>query len=333
MSPLLLLLVRVCVCSVLLSLALASDARADAVLVQFRPPTTGVVAGYKVYFAFETTGAIGGTPINIGQRNPNTAGIANYLLDNLDPTRAYSVELTAYDSRGVESRRSNRIRIAARTETLGTPLWEQNFDTFAPGVHPVGFVDLRGDTRSSTNLFDVRHFNPGSPAFGTDEVSGSVATVYTGGNASSWGSYEITGRVWTSTSTAEAGIAARATNAYFSRYYELVQNTSGTWMLRGRNENALTCAGTVNTFVTQVPGTWYYFRYRITQIGGRTRLRARVWRSGSAAPGNWQVDCWTTLSASADSGVFGLRRGRTGNVYFDDLAVKPVVGTLDPMPY
>ena len=86
-------------------------------------------------------------PIDAGPRTPDATGVASYYLGSLDPSLAYSVEFTAYDSRGVESVRSNRLRIAPRLETLGTPLWENNFDVFAPGVHPAGFVDLRGDAR------------------------------------------------------------------------------------------------------------------------------------------------------------------------------------------
>src|SRR5262245_56882338 len=105
MLSLLLPLPRVYVCLGLLSLVLALDARADAVLVRFRPPP-GAVSGYKVYFAPQTSGAISSAPIDAGARPTDSTGVASYLIENLDPNTAYSVEMTAYDSRRVESRRS-----------------------------------------------------------------------------------------------------------------------------------------------------------------------------------------------------------------------------------
>src|SRR5262245_26551907 len=91
----------VLVCSMLLLLT-PSGARADAVTLRFRPPTNGSAAGYKVYAAFETTGSITSVPIDAGARPPDSTGVSSYSLANLDPTRSYSVEMTAYDSRGVE---------------------------------------------------------------------------------------------------------------------------------------------------------------------------------------------------------------------------------------
>src|SRR5262245_41788316 len=100
---LLLRLPWVLVCFVLLSLTPASGARADAVTLRFKPPTNGVPAGYKVYYAFQTTGSITSTPVDTGARAPDSTGVASYSLANLDATKAYSVEMTAYDSSGVQS--------------------------------------------------------------------------------------------------------------------------------------------------------------------------------------------------------------------------------------
>jgi trimeric autotransporter adhesin len=339
MLLLLLPLPRVYVCfGVLLMLALSMDARADAVLVRFLPPG-GTVAGYKVYSAFETTGAITSAPIDAGARPPDATGVASYSLANLDPTRSYSVEMTAYNSSGVESARSNRITLAARTapppgETLGAPLWQNDFSAYAPGVHVPLFQDLVGDVRSlsSTNLFAVSYFADGNAAWGVSGSAGALATRYVGSNSAGWGSYEISGRTWSSSALGQLGIASRSTESGGTRYFELGQNASRAWLLRTRNEPALTCARGPATGVTQPGARWYSFKLRTTRANGLTRLRAKVWSTGTTEPSAWQADCWTTVAANADSGSFSLQRSGSGSAFFDDLAVRPVQGTLDPIP-
>ena len=334
MLLLLLPLPRVCFCFAFLSLMLAMDARADAVLVRFLPPTSGVVAGYKVYYARETTGAITSAPIDIGARTPDATGVASYSLANLDPTLSYSVEMTAYDASGVQSPRSNRITLAARGETLGAPVWQSTFSEYAPGVHVPVFQDLVGDAHSvsSTDLFKVAYFGDNNAAYGTAASPGAVVSRFTGSGSSSWTSYELSGRVWSALVLGQLGIASHSTETGGVRYFEFGQNAAGGWLLRQTNEPALTCSRGPATGVTQLAKRWYSFKLRTTRANGLTRVRAKVWSSAAAEPGAWQADCWTTVAASADSGTFALIRGRSGTAYFDDLAVRPVLGTLDPIP-
>jgi hypothetical protein len=328
-----LLLSRVHVFSFVGMLTLSAVARGDAVLLRFYPPA-GVVAGYKVYSALQTTGTITSAALDAGARAPDTTGVASYSLSGLDPTRAYSVEMTAYDSRGVESGRSNRVSIPSRTETLGSALWSSDFQMYAPGVHVPGFVDSRGDsqTTTGTDLFGVAYLGVTNATYGTESASGTVSSRYTAGTSAAWGSYEISGRVLTVGIFSLAGIAARVTNTDGSRYFELGQVSRGAWVLSGRNENALTCRSSTALGVTQLSLSWYNVRFRVTQAAGKTRLRAKVWLSSATEPSAWQADCWTTLSASADSGTFALRRDYTGAAYFDNVSVQPVIGTLEPIP-
>jgi hypothetical protein len=328
------LLLWLFVCSGFGTLLLSMDARADAVLILFRPPAQGTVAGYKVYAALSTSGPISSAPVDAGARYPDGSGIASYSLSGLDPTKSYDVEMTTYDASGTESRRSNRLTVGPRSETLGAPLWSNDFSAFAPTVHVPGFLDSLGDTRTTTgtDLFKVRYDTGNNPAYGTAAAAGAVASLYTGSNSSGWGSYEISGRVWAGGVGVRAGIAARVSNSDGSRYFELAQSDGGAWGVRGRDEYALKCRNTNMLGVTQPAARWYSFKYRVTQISGKTRLRAKLWPFGGSEP-SWQVDCWNTLAnPTQDTGVFALRRGGAGGAYWDDLSVRPVQGTLEPIP-
>ena len=322
------------VCCLVGALVLSTVARGDAVLVRFLP-SAGAATGYKVYWAPQTTGAIAGASMDVGAADVGAGGNASYWLAGLDPTLSYSVEMTAYDARGVESGRSNRLNVAPRVETLGAPLWQSNFGTYAPGVHVPGFADSRGDSRTTTgtDLFAIAYLGANDPAFGTAAASGMVASTYTGAESAAWGSYEISGRLWTS-GDAGAGIAARVTRSDASRqYFTLHQNASVGWTIGARNEPALTCsAGTVP--IPSLPSGWLWsaFRFRVTRAASLTRLRAKLWRFGGSEPAAWQADCWTTTAGAADAGAFALLREASGSVYFDDLALRPVIGKLDPIP-
>ncbi|MFI5317501.1 MAG: fibronectin type III domain-containing protein [Myxococcota bacterium] len=323
--------VRACAAVGFFTLALATGARADAVLLRFYPPAQGAVAGYKVYAARQTTGAIASAPIDAGVRSPDGTGVASYSLSGLDPNLPYSVEMTAYDARGVESQRSNRVTISSRVETLGGVRWSSSFGQFAPGVHVPGFRDELEDaeTASGADLFAVAYFPDGTAAFGSDADAGDVSSWFVGAGAPYWGSYEITGRVWTSGARAQAGIDARASGR--GRYFDFGQAPGGSWRLVASEEPALSCKSAV-TRVTQPPGTWYAVRFRVTHASGLTRLRAKVWPSEGAEPAAWQADCWTTLAVASDLGAIALRRGGTGGAYFEDLTVTSVIGKLDPIP-
>ncbi len=320
-------------CSGFGMLTLATVARADAVLVKFRPPAAGAVAGYKLYSALETAGPITSAALDVGKPTPDATGVASYSLSGLDPARAYVVEMTAYDSRGVESQRSNRLTLAPRLETLGSSLLAHDYNVYAPGVHVPEYEDARGDSvlTTGTNLFFVSYLSDGSRTFGTTQTSGAVRARYVGPVATNRTSSELTGRVWTTMTNAQAGIAARITGDG-TRFFELGTNSAGAWAIRGRNEPLLACGRGPTLGVTQTTSRWHSFKLRVTRLGGITRLRAKVWAAGAAEPAAWQADCWTRIVATADSNSFALLRGGAGAAYFDDLVLKPVIGTLDPIP-
>jgi hypothetical protein len=138
----------------------------------------------------------------------------------------------------------------------------------------------------------------------------------------------MAGRLRTDRNTARAAIGARADTG---RYFKFGQTASAAWALGSWNEPSLTCKSGVLLGVTSSRGFWYSFKYRVTRASGLTRLRAKLWLQGSTEPG-WQADCWTTSTVGSDPGAFALLRSGSGGVYFDDLTVTSVGGTLDPIP-
>ena len=94
----------------------------------------------------------------------------------------------------------------------------------------------------------------------------------------------------------------------------------------------LACASSASTADRVVRSSWYRFRLRYTALDYRARLRAKVWRREELEPSVWQADCWTKLPAPVNRGALALYQDGGGVAYWDDLLIRPVTGTLTPIP-
>jgi hypothetical protein len=116
------------------------------------------------------------------------------------------------------------------------------------------------------------------------------------------------------------------------QYYALGVDARGAFALSQAGKAGLRCASSASTGVAPAASRWYRFKLRFTNPSGRARLRAKVWLSSAAEPTAWQADCWTDVTLPVGTGAIALYRDGGGVVYWDDLAVRPVTGTLDPIP-
>ncbi len=302
-----------------------TSATAQDVTVRWIPSTSVGVAGYNVYIAPPTSGALSATPIDVGRPAVDVNGIASARITGVDRSRTLAIEMTSYDASRLQSARSNRVILAAIGESLGDPLVTADFTGRAAGTHAVGFFDWGGTfllaQRSDGNIVD---------AAPTTWVS--AASRYLGGSSSTWGPYEISGRVYLATAGARAGVAVRVGSSSPISGFLLGSDSRGVFSLEQRGKSLLICASSVSTGVSALSYRWFKFKLRYTNPSSRSRLRAKVWRDTEAEPLAWQADCWTDVPPASDSGVFALYRDNGGTVYWDDLEVRPVTGGLAPIP-
>jgi hypothetical protein len=305
-------------------LGLAGPASAQQLVLRWIPSASSGVGGYRVYVGPAQDGPISATPINVGLPAPAASGVASASL-TLDRTRSWVAEMTAYATSGAESARSNRVTIPALGETLGAPIYEVDFSAFPAGSDPSLYLD-------PSSAFQVSQFSDGNHAFGTSAPAGRVVSRYVGTAVTAAGAYELSGRLSLLVGADLAGVAVRVPSSDLSQYFALGVDTRGVFVLAQAGKAPLRCATSASTGVSPASSRWYRFKLRFTNPSGRARLRAKVWLGSSAEPAGWQADCWTDTVLSPGSGAFALYRDSAGVVYWDDLAVRPVTGTLDPIP-
>jgi len=92
------------VLAAILSLSMSSVSSATSVQLQWDQNTDSDLAGYKVYYAAESSSFEGVTPIDVHKQTMAT-------IDGLDPDKSYSFTVTAYNSEGQESGFSNVVAV------------------------------------------------------------------------------------------------------------------------------------------------------------------------------------------------------------------------------
>jgi hypothetical protein len=309
--------------TVLTILGLAGSASAQQVALRWIPSASSNVSGYRVYVAPATTGPISAAPINVG--NPAPSGGVSTALINVDRTRAWVAEMTAYNSSS-ESPRSNRVTIPALGEALGAPVYQADFQSSAAGTLPSGYLD-------PTGAFRVAVFADGNRALGAIVPrTGRIGARQVDSAVTSLASYELSGRINLLSGDSTGGVAVRVPYSNLSEYFMLGVDYRGVFALWQGGKAPLRCAASSSTGVSREAGRWYRFKLRFTNPGGRARLRAKVWANGAYEPASWQADCWTDVVLPLGSGAFALTRDQRSFAYWDDVVVRPVTGTLQPIP-
>jgi hypothetical protein len=308
----------------LFSMWLSSLASAQSIQLRWIPPTTPGVVGYNVYIAQTAAGPISATPIDVGLPATDAGGVASAIV-NGNRAVPLSIEMTSYDAQRRESVRSNRVSLVPSGESLGDALFSSDFQTLAVGANPEGFLDLGGN-------FMVAEYSGGNRAFAAPSTTGTLSTRYLAHGSGFWPPYEVSGRMFVPSGARVAGLALRAKTADLSQTFLFGGDSRGVFALDQRGNPPLRCASSSSTGVSVVGNVTYRFRVRFTKPSGRGRLRAKAWRDTDAEPVSWQADCWTDVALTADNGPFAFYREGTGAVYWDNISVRPVLGTFDPIP-
>jgi hypothetical protein len=309
----------------------AGTASAQDVELAWIPPAGSLVAGYNVYIASSGSGPIVATPIDVGRPPVDELGIARARIRGIAPS-GLRIEMTSYDASRRESARSNRVFLMRRSEYVDEPIWAADFTGLAPGAHPAGFVD-------SGASFAVAEHPTGNRVLALGGAEGFPVSRYTGSESVRWEPYELSGRIFFQPGSRTGGVAVRVPLAGRSGAdplgsgFSLAGDSTGVFVVRAHGGDELECANSTSTGVSALATRWFRFRLRYTEPNQRSRVRARVWRDGSAEPAEWQVDCWTDALPAADSGVFALHRDGSGAVFWDDLQVRPVRGWWEQIPY
>ena len=204
--------------------------------------------------------------------------------------------------------------------------YEENFDAYGVDEDPDGWFDT-GPDNSLTQIdsFFKTYNVGGSVAFGTLSPQTNIHSHYVADESSTWGDYELTGRLRISTATGGIGVTFWSDYPNADAYYRLRRgNFAGGYEFHIDPHGTTITGGDVLSGVTPAANQWYRFRIRIMDVAGRTEIRANVWPDGSAEPGGWQIDCWDDSPTRRTTGTIGLSAFGQGEKYWDDFTVHSV---------
>ena len=328
--------------TVLLSTVVAASqaaAAARTVVVSYRNPSSADVAGVALYHGTSRSDVDHGlnlTRIDLGRQAPDSSGVIRVTLSGFDDTRDYYMALRSYDSSQRESANSNVGLLPASAPALpaGT-IYSENFDSYAPGADPSGWVDSGPGVASAgdASLFSTDLAAGSAEAFGAASSAGDLNATLVASGSAAWASYEFTGRVESDSTTGSTGVSVLSAYPDAQFYYRLAKFGVGPFKLMKIGTGSLDCASSTSTGVTGDPGEWLRFRVRVTRFDGRNRVRAAMWPDGSAAPASFQADCWDADPESVSSGRVGVYSSGASGSHWDDLVVASIAPDGAPPGY
>lgn len=95
------------VLAAIISLGMSATGHANGVQLQWDPNAEPDIAGYKVYYAPDSSSLAGATPVDVQNQTSAT-------ISGLDPASNYNFAVTAYNVEGLESSFSNIVPVAER---------------------------------------------------------------------------------------------------------------------------------------------------------------------------------------------------------------------------
>lgn len=214
----------------------------------------------------------------------------------------------------------------------GTTLYTQDFEAFAPGADPAGFVDTAANNSmaSAESLFAVTQVGS-TAALTTTSSSSNIHSHVVGPNAQPFDSepgYVFTGAMRIDSPEAGIGVTFFSDYPNTDSYYRLRRFGNGGSFHLSPHGTSIT-SGVTDSGVVPVPGQWYRFEIEVTDTGSATTIKAKVWADGAAVPTAWQIDASDSSASRQTSGTVGAWSYLSGARHWDDLAVS-ALGPVGP---
>ena len=207
----------------------------------------------------------------------------------------------------------------------GSDLWYAEQFAYPSGPSAPGWTDYEANFSARTNdeVFRVTSYPPGNGVLWRPSSEGVNEISYLSGFGSDrWSDYELSARIYFTSIDSGAGLAILAQSPFethstyrFRRYFER------------RDFHVVKPDGTNCDAAVPVPAeanAWHQIVFRVEDTGTATRLRAKSWLQGASEPAGWQIDCTDSGPNRLRQGTIGAWAMGDGDVYWDDLVVKPI---------
>ena len=206
--------------------------------------------------------------------------------------------------------------------------YEENFQSYSSGDNANNWFDTDSFNALTENdsLFDV--FQEGANLYlGTASTATNIHSHLIDTLLPENG-YRYAGRMKISNSAGGVGVTFFSAYPDANRYYRLRRFFSNGFHITA-NGTSIT-GGQTETGVVPSANQWYQFIVEVEDSGARTEIRAKVWREGTAEPGNWQVECFDDTPNRLTGGTIGVWSFHNGTKCWDDLTVDPIGAPQPP---
>ncbi len=240
------------------------------------------------------------------------------------------VRVAAYDDYGHRSPLSEPMEEINFIE--GTPIpaedppstvfFSEDFEDYGPGEDPAGWYDsAKFDSfDEDPSLFSTFELDDGTMAFGTTSEEPRIHSHLVLGDSSTWSGYEVSGATFFGNNWAGVGVTIYSGYPSSDGYYSLRRGSRKEFRITHAQGQKLVCQGNKKSGVNPETDVWYEYRFQAFAEGANTRLRAKGWRSDSAEPLDWPIDC-IEENASLEAGTIGLWSRGKGLKLWDDINV------------
>src|SRR5690606_37466840 len=113
---------------------------------------------------------------------------------------------------------------------------------------------------------------------------------------------ELTGEMRIDDARGGVGVTFRSRYPWTDQYYRLRRYSKYVFEIEPHGTRV---AGDTKSGVIPKPGVWYRFRVRVSDDGGRTTVRGRIWAENESEPSSWQIDCYDSSAARMKDGTLG----------------------------
>ena len=217
---------------------------------------------------------------------------------------------------------SNRARAVLILVLLVAPILAYAADPISLFERPRSWKST-GDQNSLIEEEGIFYFlgRPSNRALRTGNTETNIHSHYSASGSRGLANYTYTGRMRLLEDGGGVGVTFYSKYPAADRYYRL-RRYAGEPTFHIAPHGTELSGGNPDSGVNPTAGAWYKFKIVVTNRRDRTRIRAKVWQSGTREPRGFQIDCYDATPTRIRAGKPGVWAMADGSKEWRDLRVK-----------
>lgn len=215
-----------------------------------------------------------------------------------------------------------------------TMLKGENFNSYANGGDPTGWVDTKADFSLAQDDALFKIYDVDTKVFGSRGNHRDVHSHLVQAGSDAWTNYEVSGRFFLEDEDDVFGITFFSKYPTADKYYSFANiGDDGTLMMSGRGTSLTSREGGWDSGVTPEEETWYRFRVQVKDVNAQTHIAGKAWKASEAEPASWQTTSFDDSATRSSAGTIGMWVSAGDDVYLDDVEVRSLASYTTPGVY